>query len=54
MLVLSRDPQQSIILEYPNGEKVTIQVLSVNGKQVRIGIDAPKDIKIARSELLRD
>lgn len=54
MLILTRYINQSIILEYPNGNKVTIEVLAVNGKQVRIGFDAPKDVNIARSELLKD
>lgn len=52
MLVLKRDIADIIIIEYPNGNKVTIEVLNVNGIQVRIGLEAPKDINILRSELL--
>lgn len=54
MLILTRNINESIVLEYSNGNKVTIEVLDVNGSQVRIGLDAPKEINIVRSELLED
>jgi len=34
------------------GDDVTVTVLRVDGNQVRIGIDAPDDVKILREELL--
>jgi carbon storage regulator len=48
MLVLSRKVEEKIAI---NGN-IVITVLSVNGGTVKIGIDAPKDVKIMRSELL--
>lgn len=50
MLVLSRKPEQSIQI----GEKIRITVVSVEGSRVRIGIDAPREMAIFRSELLED
>ena len=50
MLVLGRNPGESIILEHPNIEPITITVLE-NGK---IGIDAPAEVQIIREELLHD
>jgi carbon storage regulator len=47
MLVLSRKPGERICI----GSHITIQVLDVQGSQVRIGISAPRDIPILRSEL---
>lgn len=47
MLVLTRKQQQQIQI----GEGVTITILKVKGNTVRIGIDAPNDVKIVRSEL---
>ena len=47
MLVLSRKLNQSIIV----GDNVKIQVLKISGNTVRIGIDAPQDVKILRGEL---
>lgn len=47
MLVLSRKLNQSIIV----GSDVKIQVLKISGNTVRIGIEAPKDVKILRGEL---
>lgn len=48
MLILTRNKDQ----EFKIGDDITIKILSVNGKQVKIGIDAPKDINIVRTELL--
>ncbi len=47
MLVLSRKPGESVTI----GDEVTITVLSISGKQVRIGIDAPSDIAVHREEI---
>ena len=47
MLILTRRPGESIII----GDDIHITVLSVQGNQVRIGIDAPDDIKIWRDEI---
>lgn len=48
MLVLTRKTNQSIVI----GENIEITVLSVSGDKVRIGIEAPRDIDIFRSEVL--
>ncbi|MCG5496038.1 carbon storage regulator CsrA [Ectothiorhodospira variabilis] len=48
MLILTRRDGESLKI----GETVTIRILAVNGRQVRIGIDAPADIEIFREELL--
>ena len=50
MLVLSRKSGESINL----GNDIKIAILSVEGDRVRIGIEAPKDIKILRTELLQE
>lgn len=50
MLVLSRKTEEEIRI----GDEVTIKVLSVKGGVVRLGIDAPRDVSIFRSELLAD
>lgn len=47
MLILSRRSGESIIVD----EKVTLTVLSIKGRQVRIGIDAPDDISVHREEI---
>ncbi len=48
MLVLSRRAGESIVL----GEDITVTVLEVRGDVVRIGIDAPRSLKVHRAELL--
>lgn len=48
MLVLTRNVGESITV----GTDVIIRVLQVHGKHVRIGIEAPRDLPIWRTELL--
>ncbi|WP_342470159.1 carbon storage regulator CsrA [Ureibacillus sp. FSL K6-3587] len=47
MLVLSRKINESIII----GENIEIKVLSIDGDQVKLGIVAPKNVKVHRSEV---
>lgn len=47
MLVLSRKSGESITI----GDEVTVTVLSISGGQIRIGIEAPKDIEVHRQEI---
>ena len=48
MLILTRRPGESIQV----GEEIEISVLEIRGNQVRLGINAPADILVLRSELL--
>jgi carbon storage regulator len=48
MLVLSRKPLQSIMI----GPDIRITVVKVERNQVRIGIEAPRDVTILRDELI--
>jgi carbon storage regulator len=47
MLVLTRKPGQSIMI----GDGVEVQVLSIAGEKVRLGITAPRDVSIFRDEV---
>ncbi|NLX71092.1 MAG: carbon storage regulator CsrA [Clostridiales bacterium] len=48
MLVLSRKPGQAILI----GDNIEIQIIEIQGEQIRIGINAPRDITIVRKELI--
>ena len=50
MLILTRRLGQSITI----GDNVKLTVLSIKGSQVRIGVEAPKEVCIQRSELSMD
>lgn len=54
MLILTRRPDESLVMTTPKGEQVEVIVLGVKGNQVRLGIVADKSINIVRSELLDD
>ena len=47
MLVLSRKHGESIVID----GAIKVQVIEVKGNVVRLGIDAPKEIPVHRSEL---
>jgi len=47
MLILTRRVGESILI----GDNVTVTVLGVNGNQVKIGINAPKDTPVHREEI---
>ena len=47
MLILTRKPGESIII----GDDIKILIMSVQGNQVRIGIDAPRDVSVHRDEI---
>lgn len=47
MLVLTRKQQEQIRI----GDNITLTILKVKGKSIRIGIEAPKEIRVVRGEL---
>lgn len=47
MLILTRNVGRSITI----GDDVVVTVLSINGNQVRIGINAPKEVPVHREEI---
>ena len=47
MLVLSRKNDESIMI----GDKIELKILSVDGDQVKLGIVAPQNVKVYRSEV---
>ena len=48
MLVLARKVEESILI----GDDIEIMVVRLEGKRVHLGITAPREVKIMRSELL--
>ena len=48
MLVITRQPGDSILI----GEDIRIIILEVSGDKIKIGIEAPRSVRIMRSEVL--
>jgi len=47
MLILTRRVGETLVI----GDDVTVTVLSVRGNQVRIGVNAPKNVTVHREEI---
>ena len=47
MLILTRRVGESLMV----GEEITLTVLGVKGNQVRIGVNAPRDVSVHREEI---
>lgn len=49
MLILTRRVGETVVI----GEEIVVTVLGIKGNQVRIGVQAPKNVPVHREELLK-
>ena len=47
MLVLTRKPGERLVI----GDNIVVTVVEVKGDNIRIGIDAPREVKVYRGEI---
>ena len=47
MLILTRRPNETLMI----GTEITVTVLGIKGNQVRIGVNAPKNVTVHREEI---
>lgn len=47
MLILTRRIGETLMIN----DNIKVQVLGVNGSQIRLGIDAPKNVEVHREEI---
>lgn len=47
MLILTRKPGESIFI----GDQIKITIVEIKGSQIRLGVDAPKELRIYREEI---
>ncbi len=47
MLILTRKVGESVLI----GDGIKVSILAVKGNQVRVGIDAPKEVSVHREEV---
>ncbi len=51
MLVLTRKPEESIIVVSPGGDTMEIHLAKIDNDRAKIGIEAPTDFRIFRKEV---
>ena len=49
MLILTRKVGESVLI----GDDISITVLSVRGNQVKLGVEAPKEVSVHREEIYK-
>ena len=49
MLILSRRPGESLTI----GDNITVTVVSINGNQIRLGVNAPREVRVLRDEIYK-
>ena len=47
VLILTRRPTETLVI----GTEITVTVLAVKGNQVRIGVNAPRNVDVLRNEI---
>jgi carbon storage regulator len=47
MLILTRKIGEALVID----KEITVTVMGIKGTQIRIGVDAPRDIKVNREEI---
>ncbi len=50
MLVISRKREESLVI----GDNIEVKIVKIEENSVKIAIDAPRDLKILRKELIQD
>lgn len=51
MLILTRSPNENIVITNEDGERFEVHIISIQGKQVRLGISAPIGVSVHRNEI---
>lgn len=49
MLVIMRDAGEVFSI----GDDITIQILAIHGNQIRLGVEAPRHVKVHRAEVYK-
>lgn len=50
MLVLTRKQNEGILI----GDDILISVINIEGDKIRLGIEAPKNVRVIREELIKE
>lgn len=50
MLILSRKKNEQIVI----ADNITVTVLEIDGDKIKLGIDAPNDVRVFRKELIEE
>ena len=51
MLVIRRRAGEALVIGGPAGERVEVEVLDIEGSQIKLGIRAPRQVRVLRKEI---
>lgn len=51
MLVLGRKLNETIVMTTAQGERIVVELLQLRADRIRLGIQAPEEVKILRGEM---
>jgi len=51
MLVIRRRAGEALVVGGPDGERIEVEVLDIEGSQVKLGIRAPRHVRVLRQEI---
>lgn len=52
MLVLTRRKSEIVVVELPDGRTIQVMIVAIADGKVRVGIEAPVDIRVNRLEIV--
>jgi carbon storage regulator CsrA len=51
MLVIRRRAGEGLVVTYPDGERLEVELLEIEGSQIKLGFKAPRAVRVLRKEI---
>jgi carbon storage regulator len=51
MLVIRRRAGEGLVVTFPGGERLEVEILEIEGSQIKLGFQAPRHVRVLRREI---